>query len=186
MTATTEPTSVTAGDTITWLKTLADYPASAGWVLSYVLINATQRYTATATPQGADHLLQVSAATSAVWVAGRYTWKALVSRAGERHTVGEGVITVAPDVAAAGATPLDTRTAARAALDAVEAALRTYGAKAYLQSYSIGGRQQTFRSPSDFMAFRSRLQAEVRREEAGNGQALSVPRRNSIAVRFRT
>ena len=31
--ATTEPSSLTAGDTATWLKSLPDYPATDGWAL---------------------------------------------------------------------------------------------------------------------------------------------------------
>ena len=39
-TPTTEPASLQAGDTLRWQRTLPDYPASEGWVLSYRLINA--------------------------------------------------------------------------------------------------------------------------------------------------
>ena len=34
MTATSEPSRVTAGDTVTWSKTLSDYPATSAWVIS--------------------------------------------------------------------------------------------------------------------------------------------------------
>ena len=65
MTATTEPARVTAGDTIAWTKTLSDYPASAGWVLAYTLINAGAKITITAAASGDDHAVTVLAATSA-------------------------------------------------------------------------------------------------------------------------
>lgn len=186
MTATTEPTTLTAGDTVAWSRSLPDYPASGGWVLGYALVNAASRIDIVSTALGDSHQVAVSAAVTGAWAAGRYDWQAFVTRAGERHTVGKGAVLIAPNLAGAGVTVLDTRTPARVALDAADAALRTYGAKAYLQSYSIGGRQQTFRSPSEFMAFRSRLKMEVAREEASEGIKAGRPRRNTVAVRFRT
>ena len=36
----TEPAVFTAGDTLKFTRSLADYPASEGWVLSYTLVNA--------------------------------------------------------------------------------------------------------------------------------------------------
>lgn len=182
MTATTEPSRVTAGDTIAWLKTLADYPASAGWVLAYTLINASGKITITASASGADHAVSVSAATSAGWTPGTYTWSAAASRSGERHTVGQGSIIVAPNIAAA--TTLDTRSAARKALDDVNASLAAYGAKAYLQSYEINGRRQAFHTPAEFMAFRSKLQAEVNREDNAARIAAGLSPKNQVFVRF--
>lgn len=182
MTATTEPTRVTAGDTVTWLKSLSDYPATSGWVLSYTLINGTAKITATATASGADHLVSIAAATTAGWAAGTYTWQAVVTKAAERYTVGQGTIIVAPDLAAAAT--YDTRTSARKALDAVNVLMETYGAKAYLQGYEINGRKQQFHNPGDFLAFRSRLMAEVAREDNAARIAAGLAPRNQIAVRF--
>ncbi|CAM8658517.1 hypothetical protein MCEMIEM13_01520 [Comamonadaceae bacterium] len=182
MTATTEPSRVTAGDTVTWLKSLADYPASAGWVLVYTLINAAAKQTITATASGDDHLVTVSAATSAGWAAGSYTWSARVSKASEKFTIGTGSILVAPDLAASAT--FDTRSSARKALEAVNTALEGYGAKAYLQSFEIAGRKQAFNSPSEFMAFRSRLMAEVAREDNATRLAAGLAPRNQLAVRF--
>lgn len=184
MTATTEPSRVTAGDTVTWLKSLTDYPASAGWVLVYTLINATGKHTITAAASGNDHLVTVSATTSAGWTAGSYSWSARVSKDSEKFTVGTGSMLVAPDLAAA--TTLDTRTSARKALDAVNTALESYGAKAYMQSFEIAGRKQAFQSPSEFMAFRSRLMAEVGREDNAARIASGKAPRNQVAVRFNT
>lgn len=185
MTATTEPTAITAGDTVAWDKTLADYPAGAGWTLSYVLVRPGARIAITSTPTGDAHRVAVAASASAGWAAGRYEWQAFVERASERFTVGRGVVTVAPNLAAAGPAGVDTRSAARAALDAMDEALRVYGSKAYLQSYAIGGRQQTFRNPAEFLAFRSKLQGEVKREEAAGRLRAGIGGGKSLQVRFR-
>lgn len=184
MTALTEPSRVTAGDTVTWLKSLADYPASTGWVLSYTLINAAAKITFAASASGSDHLVTVAASTTAAWAAGTYTWIAVVTKAAERYTVGQGSITVAPDLAAAAL--YDGRTSAKKALEAVNTLLETYGAKAYLQGYEINGRKQTFQSPGEFLKFRSQLVAEVAREDNAARLAAGLSPRNQISVRFNT
>lgn len=182
MTATQEPASVTAGDTVSWLKSLAAYPASAGWVLAYTLINSANKYTATASASGADHLVSVSAATTAAWVAGTYSWQATVTNGAERYTVGTGRMVVAPNMAAAAT--LDTRSSARKALEAVDALLEQYGAKAYLQGFEIAGRRQQFHNPGEFLKFRDRLKAEVAREDNAARIRAGLAPKNKIAVRF--
>ena len=182
MTATTEPSRVTAGDTVTWLKSLSDYLATNGWVLSYTLINGTAKITITATASGAEHLASVAAATTAGWTAGTYTWQAVVTKAAERYTVGQGVIVVAPNLAAA--TTFDTRSSARKTLEAVNTALESYGSKAYLHMYEINGRKQQFHTPGEFLAFRSKLMAEVAREDNATRLAAGLAPRNQLYVRF--
>lgn len=184
MTATTEPTRVTAGDTIAWTKTLSDYPASASWVLSYTLINAANKITITATASGADHAVSVLAATSAAYTPATYTWQAVVTKAAERYTVGNGQMVVAPNLAAAAT--YDTRTSAKKALEAVNLALETYGAKAYQNSYEIAGRKMQFQNPGDFLAFRSKLMAEVAREDNATRLAAGLAPKNQLQVRFNT
>mgnify|MGYP000482247209 CR=1 FL=1 len=182
MPATQEPTRLTAGDTLTFTRGLSDYPASAGWVLSYTLINSAHKITFAASASGADHLVNEAAATTAAWNAGAYTWLAVVTKAAERYTVGQGSMVVAPNLAAA--STFDARSTARKALDAIDALMATYGAKAYMQGYEINGRKQQFHTPGEFLAFRSKLQAEVRREENAARIAAGLAPRNQIAVRF--
>lgn len=181
---TIEPTSITAGDTVSWTKSLDDYPASASWVLAYAFINASAKFTATASASGDDHSVTIAAATSAGFAAGTYTWVATVTKASERFTVGTGTAVVLPNLAAA--STYDTRTAARKALDAADLALATYGAKAYLQAYEIAGRSQRFQDPGAFMAWRDKLKAEVRREESVAAIAAGRRPRNQILARFNT
>ncbi|KQP39670.1 hypothetical protein [Pseudorhodoferax sp. Leaf274] len=184
MSATPEPSCIVAGDTVAWRKVLPAYPASEGWVLAYALINAARRIDITSSAAGADHQVNLQPSTTAGYVADAYEWVAVVTRAGERHTVGRGQMRVQPDLMAASAH--DGRTSARKALDAVNAAMETYGNKAYLQSYQIAGRSQSFRSPSEFMAFRSQLMAEVRREEMAGRLAAGMGGANMVGVRFNT
>jgi hypothetical protein len=178
------PSTATCGDTLSWLTSLADYPATAGWVLTYTLVpRSGAPRSITCSAEGSDHRATVSAATSAGWAPGAYTLVGTVSKAGERYTVEQGSITLQADLAAA-STGVDTRSPARQALDDMDAALRVYGSKAYLQSVAYGDRSQSFRSPSDFMAFRSRLQAEVAREAAAQRTAAGGANPNRLYVRF--
>ena len=176
--------SLTAGDTLSFTTITPDYPASAGWVLTYTLINNSAKVSITATASGAEHLITVAASTSAAYAPATYTWQAVVTKAAERYTVGTGQMVVAPNLAAAAT--YDTRTSARKALDAVNLAMETYGAKAYLHSYEIAGRKQQFQTPGDFLAFRSKLMAEVAREDNATRLAAGLAPKNQLQVRFNT
>lgn len=180
-----EPTSVTAGDSLSWTRSLADYPASSSWVLHYRLINATAKIDITGTASGSDHLISVAASTSAGWAAGTYTWQAYVSKATERYTIGTGTMVVKPDLAAVSAAGYDDRTPARKALDALNAGLETFGSNAHVQEYAIEGRTMRYRTFADFMAARDRLTQEVTREDAAQRAAAGLPGKNKLNVVFR-
>lgn len=179
---TTEPQSITAGDTAAWTRNLGDYPASAGWVLSYVLINAAKKISISSTASGDTHAVTVAAATTAAWPAGTYSWQAVVTKAAERYTVATGTMVIRPNLAAA--TLLDQRSPARKALDAADLALASYGAKAYLQEYEIAGRRQRFASAGEFLAWRDRLRAECSREENAARIKAGLASRNTLYTRF--
>ena len=176
----TEPGAVNAGDTVRWTRSLPDYPASAGWVLSYQLVNAASRITITAAPSGDEQLVQVTATTTATWAGGDYAWRAQVGRSGEVFTVAEGRITVRPSFASG---TQDTRSQARIALDAVNAYLANPSNLA-ASEYQIAGRQLRRHSLPDLWRHRDRLQAEVLREEAAGRLAVGLPSNNRIFVRF--
>lgn len=178
------PSTATAGDTLTWLTSLSSYPATSSWVLTYTLIPTSgAARTITCTAEGADHRATASATTTASWTAGTYTLVGAVAKGAERYTVEQGSLILLPNLAAA-TTGQDLRTPAKQALDDMDAALRTYGAKAYLQSMALGDRAKTFRSPAEFMAFRSQLQAEVAREQAAQRMASGLGNPNRLLVRF--
>ena len=177
-----EPATITAGDSVTWLRAAPEYPAGAGWVMSYVLINSAAKVTITTSAAGDDHLVDVAASTSAVWAAGRYQWQAYATLSAARHTVASGTITVAPNFSAA--TTLDNRTPAGKALDAMDAALADYGARAHLVEIQFGDRRQKFADAAQFAAARSKLQAEVAREENLARLRQGLAGRNVLHVRM--
>lgn len=180
-----EPTSFTAGDTLSWTRSLADYPASAGWVLAYRFINATAKFDISATASGSDHLVSVAASTTVGYAPGTYSWQAFVTKAAERYTVGTGVCVVEPNLAAVSAVGYDDRTPARKALDALNAGLATFGSNAHVQGYNIEGREMRYRTFADFIAARDRLVQEVKREEDAQRAAAGLASKNRLRVKFR-
>jgi hypothetical protein len=181
---TSVPESVTAGDTIQWTITLADYLASDGWVLKYRLINAAGKIDITSTADGDNHAIDVSAVNSSAWAAGTYDYQAYVDGvSSQRKTIATGKIIVLPNLAAE-ASGYDNRTAARKLLDQLDADLAAYGNKAYTQEYEIAGRRMKFISPGDFIAFRNKIQAEVAREEAAARIARGEDGGRKVYVRF--
>lgn len=158
---TTEPVSVTAGDTLTWRRSLADYPASAGWVLTYALVSGAALYTLTAAADGDDHLVTVAAATSAGYAADTYSWQAYVTLGTERHTVGFGTLTILPNLADQGG-GYDNRSHARKTLAALEAWIENHDMA--VADYQIAGRAMRYISIPDLLKLRDAYKAEVSRE----------------------
>ncbi len=180
-TPTTEPARIIAGDTAKWLKSLSDYPASAGWQLVYTLINAAGKISISATAQDDAHLVQVPAATTGAWTAGAYDWRAQASKAGEVYTVGQGRITIEPSF---GVNTLDNRSAARVMLDNVEAVMLKTASSA-VQEYEISGRRLKNYSIGELLTLRDRLRADVAREDAATAAANGMGQpRGRIQVRF--
>ncbi len=179
-TPTTEPTGLIAGDTAKWLKTLADYPADEGWVLSYTLINSVGKISFSASASGADHLVNVAAATTAGWAAGAYSWRSQVSQAGEVYTLASGSISVA---ASFGAATLDARSFARVALAQVEAYLADAN-NLSAAKYEIAGRSLERHGIDRLLALRDRLLSEVAREDTAQRAAQGLASRSRVMVRF--
>lgn len=179
-TPTIEPSSVNAGDTWRWTRSLADYPASAGWALSYTLINASAKITVNASASGDDHAVTVPAATTAGYAAGTYDWRARVSKAGEVYTVGEGRLTVRNAFSAA---TFDARTHARKTLDAIEAVIEGR-ASSEVSYYMIGNRQLRYMTPAELLTLRDKYRAECAREDAAAAVAAGLPDRRRVFVRF--
>ncbi len=177
-----EPARITAGDTITWQRALADYPASASWALNYRLINASGKIDIIASASGSDHLVNVSAATSAAWLAGSYSWTAYVTKGTERYTVGTGTITIKQDLAAAAA-GVDVRSHAVKTLEAIEAVIEGRATQAHL-SYTIDGRQMQLMKFDELLVLRDRYRAEVRSEEDALRVQNGLAPRNKILVRL--
>lgn len=177
---TLEPAVLNAGDTLRWTRSLADYPASAGWVLSYTLINGTAKISITGSASGDEHSILVPAATSAGYAPGSYDWRARVTKAGEVYTVGEGRFTVKASFSAA---TFDARSQARKTLEAIDATLEGRATSATAE-YEIGNRRMKFIPVAELLQLRDRYRAEVAREDAAAAVAAGLPDRRRVYVRF--
>lgn len=183
-TPTTEPIAIQAGDTIQWQRTVPGYSAADGWVLAYRFINADANIGVSSTAQGDDHLVSISAATSAAYPPGDYTWTAHVTRGADRYTIGQGRTTVRPDLAAQ-VTGFDARGPAQKALEDLRAALlRWLSTNGHVQEYEIAGRRMRFASADDLRSRISIAEREAAREAAAQRLAAGQPAGRRIQVRF--
>lgn len=178
---TTEPIEIIAGDTVSWQKSVPDYPATDGWTLKYRFINATARIDITATASGSDYVIDVLPATTATWAAGQYTWVSFVEKSGARHTIARGAITIKPDLAAQ-TSGYDTRTTAAKALSAINSWLEARDLA--VAEYEILGRRMKYIPIAELLNLRSKLTAEVVREEAADRLARGLPSKTKMYVRF--
>ena len=124
---TKEPTEITAGDTVKWAKTLADYSAES-YALNYVLqlLTGGTPITVTASADGSDHSITISAATSAEYSAGNYGWYSYVTDLAtglERYSLDSGLLTIKPDPTAF-TSSTDLRSHARKMLDLLDTVLQ--------------------------------------------------------------
>lgn len=177
---TTEPTALRAGDLWTWLKSLADYPANAGWTLAYTLINSSSKITINASASGADHLVSVPAAMTMAYAAGSYSWMARVTKATEIYTIDEGTIEVLPNLAAA--TTYDGRSHAQTMVEAIEAAIEGRASALQLKM-EINGRSIEYMNASDLITWLSFYRAELAKEGRAETLRRTGINRNKIGVR---
>lgn len=153
------PTTARAGDTFRTVRSWPDYPASAGWVLHITGVSSVGVISATATADGDDHVLAVSAALTAGWLPATYRLVEYVTRGADRHTLAQHSFTVQANLAEATA-PADTRTHAERVLAHIEAFLET-GTDSEIE---LAGRRIRSYPLPELLAMRDRYRAEVRRQ----------------------
>jgi hypothetical protein len=177
----TEPPELRAGLTWEWLRTdLSSYP-SPTWTLTYFFKSATHQFSIVATSNGSGGFaVAQTAAATAAFAAGRYSWIAVVSAGANKYQVDAGTLVVLPDFTAGGI--VDSRTHARKALEMIEAYLEDRNNIA-ARGYSIAGRSLDRYGIAELLALRDKYKAEAaseaRAERIRNGQ----PARNRILVR---
>lgn len=176
---TVEPAQIIAGDTLKFKISLGDYPANEGWTLAYTLVNASTRITFSASADGTEHLVNVSAATTSGYAAGFYDWRAQVSKSGEVFTVRTGRFEVVSGFASA----TDARSHARTVLDNIEAVLENRATSKTLE-YEIAGRRMKYIPVAELLQLRDKYKAEVAREEAASDVARGLGDRRRVYVRF--
>ena len=162
-TPTTEPTRITAGDTVRWHKAISGYTPGDGWALEYLFAcgKDVKTVAAAANADNTGFDIHITAGESANWPAGTWAWRARVKKDADVYTVAEGQCEVAPALAQG----VDARTPARRALDEIKAYLADPNSIA-CQGYTIKGRSVTNYTLPELWQHHDRLVVEVRREEA--------------------
>lgn len=176
---TTTPKQFTAGDTLNWQVAIEDYPASAGWQLHYVFINASQKITIDAAASGSNHLINIPASTSTTYGPGYYSWQAYVTKSAERYTVADGAVKILVNFSSQSA-GFDNRTHVKKTLDAIESWLENKNPA--VAEYEIAGRRMRYIAIGDLLKLRDRYKAELKRENVAKG--LDIGGRGKLQVRF--
>lgn len=174
--ATKEPTEVVSGDTIQWRREdISDYPATL-WTLKYHLRGPSQ-IEITASADGANFAITVTAADSATWNPGTYAWEAYVydiAATGLRHKVpgASGRIEVTKNYAEADDV-YDPRTVNEIILDNVNAVLSNSATLQQL-AYSIGGRSLSRHSLTELRALKNEYEIKVRKDRGQKTGTIKV------------
>jgi len=179
-TPTTEPSQIRAGETLHFLKSLADYPASDGYSITYSFraINGS-KIDFTTTADGDAHDAEVSFSETATWLPQTYQGVGIVSNGTEKKQVWQGQLIVLPDLSALdqGA---DTRSQAKRTLDNINAVIEGRASSAILNSTVEGTTLQ--RIPvTDLLMLRDRYTQIVADE---NSKARGDNRRRRIVSKF--
>lgn len=177
-TPTSVPSSITAGDSFSWLTSISDYPASDGWSLLFVIINAASKISLTSTAESDDHLISIAAAVSAEYLAGDYKYSCYVTDGTDRYSVASGDITILPDLSEQ--STYDGRSLAEVCLENIEAVLQNKATQDNM-SYSIGGRSLSKYSWEELISARNYFRTEA---NAAKRKASGKAQTNLIKLRF--
>lgn len=175
-TLTQEPATFRAGDSISWTRSLADYPPADGWVLKYAFRGPSKK-DFSATPLGVLHLVALDSQASSI-PAGEYHVQGYVEKGGARFTVFADRITVLPDLVNA-ADDYDPRSFAERTLEAVEAVLSGTATRSQ-KKQKFDDTELEYFTLAELLSARTRLRREVRREKELADRAAGRPSRRII------
>jgi len=142
-----EPRTFIAGATVSWSKSLEDYPAGDGWLLKYALRGPDATgIDVTATADGDDFLITISS-TSSDKTAGTYRLVGWVELGIEKYYLVDQQLVIKAKPAAGA---LDTRSDAEQVLAALITLSKTK-ASLIQGTYTIAGRQMQFESHTEIL-----------------------------------
>jgi hypothetical protein len=179
---------LTAGDSLSFVTCVPDYPADDGWVLRFRLAPVTAGNAAIellASAQGRDHLVSEAAATTTSWLAGTYGWTSWVERAGTVYTVSSGRVTILANPRTA-TVATDTRSPAERRLADLQAAYDAHisSGQAAVAEYTIGGRGMKFRDLAALISAIERAKTDVLQERRAARILRGQPGRQQLVTRM--
>jgi hypothetical protein len=182
-TLTAIPESMTSGETVVWSESLPDF-AQGTYTIAY-------NFAAHTTPVDGYESFQVSGSGSGTtWTftitnaaapkAGRYAWQQIVTRASDsaKLQIASGTLTVIPNLATA-----PTTSTAATLLSQLETAISTLTTTTNA-SVSFNGQSYTKKDMSRLLDDRTRLQAQVLRENRDLAALAGNPYDGNVSVEF--
>lgn len=181
--------SITAGDTLELSYSNSEYPSSTydlwialrGLGLSEIDIK-TGTSGVTITKTGDNFDVVVTAAATAAWLPGAYSYALYVYTTTTRYMVERGTVEIVPDFTAYDATS-DTRSHAKTVLDAIEAVIENR-ATVDQMAYTIAGRSLSRMPVADLLVLRDRYRYEYQRELKAERVAAGLKPGGNVVVRF--
>lgn len=180
------PATLRAGDTIAWTESLADYPASEGWILAIALRAKDKApINISTTASGNDFAVSILIAASEKYAPGVYFYQAFIVKPvspTEKYTVETGQIEILPNISA-GTSQSDFRSIAKKNLDMLDARL-SGDTSPDVMSYSIGGRSLSKRSWDELQAMRGYWKSEYEAESAKDLTDKGIRDPRHVGIRF--
>lgn len=168
-----EPQYLTSGLTWQWRKSLTEYPASAGWTVSYLFSGPAGGFEVVAVADGDGHAVNESAAATATRPAGEYRVAGVARKGDDAFGFFTGAITVAALPNASGA----TQTSDERILAAVTASLEGRLTGSGYEEVTVDGTHVKHIPVAELEKIRSRYQmrcAAARARAAGAGNPFGV------------
>ena len=129
--------------------------------------------------------MTISAATSAGFDAGTWSWQSRITSGATVITVGSGSLKVLASLSYTGQpAAFDGRSQAEQDLDAVQSAIRALISGGSVRRYMIGGRQLEKYGLEELMKREAQLKAIVAREKAAEKIAAGLGDPRNLFVRF--
>jgi hypothetical protein len=184
----TLPQSFAIGETLTWSRKIECYSPADGWALVYSFRGAAHGFDVTATQDPTDAtIFDLTVQTGGISgiAEGQYYWQAWVSKAGEKHLVGDGRVSIKAALdALTSSVTFDGRSEAKKMVDLIDSILSD-PQQLRQKMYTIGSRTIEWTSKQDLLNVRSfysrKYSAELRRDRIRKGGSML----KTIRTRFR-
>jgi hypothetical protein len=162
---------IVAGFTLEFSATAPDYPASEGWALKYRLAPRASGsiINLSSVADGDNFLVQVSAATTAGWTAGAYTYEAYVEKGSESYPLERGPVQIVGALAGG----QDNRLHVEKVIEAIEAVIENR-ASLDQEEVSVNGRSLKRTPVADLIVFRNKYRSELRSMQAAERLANGI------------
>ncbi len=177
------PGSFTSGESIVWTDTLPDYPTGTytvayNFAAHWTPVDGYESFTVSGT--GVGTVWTFTMPTSTPPKAGKYAWQKLVTRVSDslKAQLTSGVITVIPNLSTA-----PTTSTAATQLAAIQTAITTLTSGS-AQSVSFNGQSFTKKDLSKLLDDRTRLEAQVIRENRLLAALAGNPYDTNIETQF--